>query len=116
MINYMWGIIVALLLLVAAGLALDNGRLEKQLSTCQWGLNQADVSKRLYAASLLEQNTRIEQASKDTESMKEAGRLAAAESVTKISALEQRIADLRREPKAADCEGVRQKLVRGALL
>lgn len=116
MTNYVWGIIAALLLLIAGSLALDNGRLEKQLSTCQSDLNQADVSNRLYAASLLEQNIRIEQASKDTESMKEAGRLAAAESITVIAALEKRIADLRREPKAMDCEGVRQKLIRGALL
>lgn len=116
MVNYAWGVIVALLLLVAGSLALDNGRLEKQLSKCQVNHDQAVVSNRLLAASMLEQNTRLEESRKETALMLEAGRQAVAEAETLVIALEQRIADIRREPKAVTCEEVRQKLIRGGLL
>lgn len=105
------GLIIALSAFVLMLLA-DNAELSKSLDECGNNLSNANANLVLTQSSIDYQNSRLREAENQSVQMQQQGALAEAEAELTIEGLEQRIAELRRAPKATSCDAIRVKLLR----
>lgn len=105
------GLIIALSVIVLF-LSVDNANLSESLEACGDDLSNANANLVLTQSSIEYQNSRVREAENQSVQMQQQGALAEAEAEQTIVVLEQRIAELRRAPKATSCEAIRVRLLR----